>query len=622
MRGSGVLAWLAFALSFGVAASHPANAEEFVTEPQAPITDVSGSSGATQMASISELERTWFGAGAAFDRKARQTRRRALEVGSTGLEPAARALIASDDGERDLENRRLAVMIAPELPIAHMSLAVAQWRAGEYRESVASVFGSLVAIPRHLEATIWLAGSLLLMLAAVFVFGSIAFMLVVGISGFARASHDLGDLLSKRMPGFARAALLCAVVGLPIALGEGLLGLVLGIFGIGVVYGGPRHRAVLAMAAVLLILGLQPILKLAGTVLDALDADPVATASLAVIRDNATPAQVALLSDAELQGDALAARMLAVRAMRHGDREQAQRRHRSLFEQQAKDPMVLTALGNWAFRDGRINEAIGYYERAQAVEESAVLLFNLSQAYARAFQMEEFELTMQRAQALGHESVDELADFGDTELVADIGVPIGPIRDRMLTAADGQGFVDAAMATLAPGRLGQTPFHLAGGFVVVFLLGSLLTSRFQHAGGCSRCGRRICARCDDSMWSADLCDGCHHLFNRPQGTDPQLRMARLQALRRREERIDKIATTVSVLVPGLSGLLAKRPDLSFVSLLFFVSAVVLFVWRHGAVPDPIAVGSIGTVAFMLAGCLMTLLYIASMLTGIVLRRSQ
>lgn len=622
MRWSVVLAWWAFALSLGVAASRPASADEFVTDPQAPIAEAFASPGVTSVASVSELERTWFGAGAAFDRRARQTRRRALEIGSSGLEPAARALVASEAGDRELEHRRLAVMLAPELPIAHMSLAAAQWRAGEVRESVASVFRSLVAVPRHLEATIWLVGSLLLMLATVFVCGSIAFMLVVGISGFARASHDLGDLLSKRMPGFARAALLCAGVGLPIALGEGLLGLVLAIFGIGVVYGGPRHRAVLAMAAVLLFLGLQPILGMAGTALDALDADPVATASLAVIRDNATSAQVALLGDAELQGDALAARMLAVRAARHGDRAQAQRRHQSLFEQQAADPMVLTALGNGAFREGRIREAIDYYERAQAVEESAVLMFNLSQAYARAFRMEEFELTMQRAQALGHESVGELADFGDTELVADIRIPIAPIRDRMLAAANGQAFVDAAMATLAPGRLGETPLHLAGGFVLVFLLGSLLTSRFQHAGGCARCGRRICARCDDSMWSADLCDGCHHLFNRPQGTDPQLRMARLQALRKREVRIDKIATTVSLLIPGLSGLLARRPDLSFVSLLFFASATVLFVWRHGAVPDPIAVGSIGTVAFVSAGCLMTLLYIAVMLTGIVLRRSQ
>jgi tetratricopeptide (TPR) repeat protein len=621
MRGTMVWGWAALALAFHTAAPLHAAAEQSALVI-APVSPSAMDSPQVAMASTSELERTWFGSGAALHQRATTTRRRALEVGANGLEAAALALIASDDAEKSVEHRRLAVALAPDLPIAHMSLAAAHWRAGEYRESFARVFSSLVAIPRHLEASIWLVGSLLLMLATVFVCGSIAFVLAVGASGFARAAHDLGDLISKRTPGFARAALLCAVIGLPVAFGEGLLGLLLGVFGIGVVYGGSRHRAVLAMAAVLLLLGLYPILKLAGTALEALDADPVASASLAVVRDNASPAQIDLLHDADLQGDELAARMLAVHAMRQGDRAQAQERYSRLFEQQAADPMVLTALGNMAFRDGRIAAAIDYYEKAQAVEESAVLMFDLSQAYARAFRMEEFELTMQRAQTLGHAKVAELSEFGDPELVADIGVPIAAIRDRMLKAAEGQTFVDSAVAILAPGRLGETPLHLAGGFALVFVLGSLLTSRFQHAGGCSRCGRRICVRCDDSMWSADLCDACHHLFNRPQGTDPQLRMARLQALRQREVRIEKVAATASLLVPGVAGLLAKRPDLSFVSLLFFVSAVVLFVWRNGAVPDPLAVGHVGTLAFVFAGCLMTLLYMAVMLSGILLRRSQ
>lgn len=621
MRGTMVWGCLTLALAVHVAAPLSAAADEslLVVAPTAPPAIAPPQ---IALASTSELERTWFGTGAPLHQRAAKTRRRALEVGANGLDPAALALIASDDAEKSVEHRRLAVALAPDLPIAHMSLAGAHWRAGEYRESFARVFSSLVAIPRHLEASIWLVGSLLLMLATVFVAGSIAFVLVVGASAFARASHDLGDLLSKRTPAFARAALLCAVIGLPVALGEGLLGLLLGVFGIGVVYGGSRHRVVLAMAAVLLLLGLYPILKLAGTALEALDADPVATASLAVVRDDASPAQIALLLDADLQGDALAARMLAVLAMRRGDHAQARERYTRLFEQQAADPMVLTALGNMAFREGRIDAAIDYYQRAQAVEESAVLMFDLSQAYARAFRMEEFELTMQRAQALGPATVAELSEFGDPDLVADIGVPIAVIRDRMLTAADGQTFVDSVVASLAPGRLGETPFHLAGGFLLVFVVGSLLTSRFQHAGGCARCGRRICARCDDSMWSADLCDACHHLFNRPQGTDPQLRMARLQALRKREVRIEKVATTASVFVPGVAGLLAKRPDLSFVSLLMFVSAVVLFVWRNGAVPDPLAVGHAGTLAFVFAGCLMTLLYMAVMLSGILLRRSQ
>lgn len=594
--------------------------------PAAMAFEVSGG-GAVALASASpktdsELERAWFGAGATLDLRAERARRRALEVGADNLEPAARALVATDDPTRALENGRLAVQLAPDLPIAHMALAGAYWRAGQYRDCLSQIFKSLAAIPRHLEASIWLVGSLLVVVAAVLIGGSLAFSFAVGAAGFSRASHDLGDLLSNHMPGFARAALLCALVGVPVALGEGLVGLMLGVLGIGVVYGGPRHRVVLALAVALFMVGLYPALQLAGTALDALDADPIATASLAVVRDAAMPAQITLLQEAELQGDDLAARILAVRAMRQGDTDRARERFVRLFEEKAADPLVLTTLGNMAFRSGRTDEAIDYYERAQAVEESAVLMFDLSQAYARDFRMEEFELTMQRAQVLDANVVNELSAFADPEFVVDMPFPIVPIRNRMLAEADGRALVDSVVAIVAPGWLGESPLHMAGAFALVLFGGGLVSSRFQHAGRCGRCGRRICARCDDSMWSSDLCDGCHHLFNRPQGTDPQLRMARISALRKRESRIDKLSTFASVAVPGVSGLLARRPDLAFVSILFFAATVALLIWRGGVVPDPLAVGNAGPLAFVASGVLMFLLYMGVMFSGILIRRSQ
>lgn len=612
MRGTfGVLILLAVAL---MSAPPAAPASETDAPPL--------STGAASPGESSGLERAWFGAGASLERRAEHTRRRALEVGADNLEPAARALLAADDEDHALRNARLAVGLAPDLPIAHMTLAGAYWREGEYRECFAQIFASLAAIPRHLEASLWIAASLLVVISAVFVAGSLAFVFAVGVAGFSRAAHDLGDLLSSHLPGFARSALLFALIGIPVALGEGLLGLMLGVLGIGFVYGGPRYRVVLGLAVALFMLGLYPLLQLAGTALDALDADPVATASLAVVRDTARPAQVALLQEAELQGDGLAARVLAARSMRLGDFDRARERFGRLFEEDAADPLVLTSLGNMAFRAGRTDEAIGFYERARAVGESAVLLFDLSQAYARGFRMEEFELTLQRAQTLDADVVAELSGFADPGFVADVPFPIAPIRSRMFARADGGALVDAAVAVVAPGWIGRSPTHVAAAFLLVLLGGSLLTGRYQQAGRCGRCGRRICARCDDSMWSSELCDGCHHLFNRPQGTDPQLRMTRISALRRREARVEKASTLASVVVPGVSGLLARRPDLSLVSILFFLAAVALFAWRGGVVPDPLAVGHAGPLAFVAAGVVMFLLYAGVMLSGILIRRSQ
>jgi hypothetical protein len=98
-------------------------------------------------------------------------------------------------------------------------------------------------------------------------------------------------------------------------------------------------------------------------------------------------------------------------------------------------------------------------------------------------------------------------------------------------------------------------------------------------------------------------------------------MARLQSLRARESRLEKIYTGIAVLVPGASGLLAKRPDLGFMGLFFFTWSVVLLVWREGVVPDPLSMGSAGGLAFLAAGIVMALLYLGVLLGGLMIRRS-
>lgn len=583
-----------------------------------------GPSRAEQLAAMgyrSEIERTWFEAGSVNSVRGQQTRRRALELGAENLNGVARALIADESQNQALSNRLLAVRLAPDLPLAHMALAQEQWRSGDYREALERVARSVMAIPRNLDATVWLVGSLLLMFGTVLVASSLVFMLAIGASVFSHAAHDLGDLISTRTPAFSRAALICAVVLLPLTLGEGPLGLVLVVFAIGFIYGGPRHRMVLVLAAVLLVMGLYPMMRVAGTVLTALDADPIAAAALSVARGTETSSQVELLLEAERHDDDLAERALAVRARRVGDVAEAEERMQRLLASAPDDAQALTTLGNIAFHAGRTEDAIAFYEKAQASEPSAILMFNLSQAYAKTFRMQELEHALAMGQELGPAIVGELSRMGDTEFVADPPFPMASIRGRMLQAAAAGGFSAPLIRVLAPGRLGESWLHLAGGFFFFALVGALLSGRYQHASRCARCGRRICARCDDSMWSSDLCDGCHHLFNRPQGTDPIMRMARLQELRERESRQEKIKTIAAVVVPGAAGLLAKRPDLAFMGLILFAWAAVLLVWRGGVVPDPLAMGGAGSIAFVLAGVVMAFLYLVVLVSGLVIRRN-
>jgi len=568
----------------------------------------------------SQLESSWFEGSPDLLKRAERLERLTLEYG-TDMENAARAIVVSESGEDSLALARLAVRIAPGLPMAHMALARALVEAGEYGDALPAMIRGIASIPRHLEASLWLVGSLLLMLASVLIAASLVFIAVIGFSRCRDAAHDLGDLLSRKLPGFARAAMLASLMSLPLLAGEGLLGLLLVLFAIGFAYGTRKHRTTLVVSAVMAVLGLYPVLHGAGMVLGALDADPVASASLSLIRGTETPNELALLAHHERQGDELAARVLAMRSSRMGEMLDAEARFQRLASRVPGDVAALSALGNLSFRQGRTEEAIKYYERAGAVSAPAVLLFNLSQAYAKAFRMEEMEQSLQLAQNLDADTAMTLSAFGDTELVADLPFEMERIRARMLHAANGGAFSSVALGMLAPGRAGGGWKVTATAFGLAALLAGLIAGRFRHASLCERCGRRICARCDDGMWSNVMCDSCHHLFHRPQGTDPELRMARLEALRRRGDRLDKIKTACSMIVPGASGLFAKRPGLCLAGIVFFAWAAVLFLWRNGAVPDPLAVGSAGPLAFVLAGCGAALLYAGVVASGLMIRRS-
>jgi tetratricopeptide (TPR) repeat protein len=553
--------------------------------------------------------------------RAARAKPRALALGVDNLDVAARALLISDGSSNELGNAMLAARLAPDLPLARVALARAYWSEGEYLSAFREAVEGLLAIPRNLEATFWLAGSALTMIVVVLAAASLFFMVVLGVASFARASHDLGDLLSRNTPDFSRAALLGSALLLPLALGEGVMGLALACFALAFVYGGARHRMALVLAATLMIIGLYPLARVAGTVLDAMESDPLASAVLAVVTGEESAADVALL-EAAAGDEFMADHALAMRARRGGHLEDARARYEILQEAQPRNPVVLTNYANLRFASGESEAAVDLYERSATIVDSATLMFNLSQAYARLFRIEEFEHTLRLAQSIDADVVANLSRLGNAEFVADLPFPQAAIRSRFLASANGEGYARVARDFFAPGLLGQSWSHTLGSFGLAALLAVVLAGRFEQASRCTRCGRRICTRCDSTVWNSETCDGCHHLFQRPESTDPALRMARLAELRGREERMGRIATALSLLVPGVAGLLARRPDLSFVGILLFVAALTLFVWRDGVVPDPLVVGGAGTFLFILAGSLALFAYCLVVLTGILIRRSS
>ncbi len=568
----------------------------------------------------SEVERAWFNGGRSLSNRALSARTRALQLGAGNYEAAARAMLAPKaDGTR-LERSLLAVRLSPDLPMARMELAAANLEEGQYLTAAREAIAGVEAIPRNLEATLWLAASLLAMFAAVLTLGSMTFIVWVGVSVFRHAAHDFGDLVSRQMPEFARVALLGSVMLVPVVLGEALMGVVLGLFLLGFSYCEAGYRRALALAAVLMLLGIYPVTRLAGVALTSLDSDPVAAAADAVVRSMTAPGDVATLASAA-QDDGLAEAALALHERRSGDSDVAKARYERLLAQNPTDPVVLAVLSNMHFERGNNEQAIKLGERAAALTRSATLLFNLSQVYARSFRMDEFEGAMAQAQLVNASVVADLSRTKAPDFVADLGFRTSSIRDRMIQRAGGERFVDPVSRAIMPGRIGERWQTTAAVFAAAAVLGLLIGGRWERASNCRRCGRRICGRCDGTVWNSQICDGCHHLFHRPETTDPAMRMARLGELRARETRVGRLVTAASLLVPGVAGLVAKRPDLSFLGLVFFAWAVVLVLWRDGVVVDPLAIGAAGPLLFGAAAGTAVLGYALIVGLGLMIRRN-
>ena len=571
------------------------------------------------------IERAWHAPAASLEQRIVRTRRSALSSGAWNLDSAARAIAAGAVEGDPLERAQAAVVLAPDLPAARMDLARALWLHGDSPMSaIRSAVEAVRAIGRHLEASLWFAGTALYVLAAALVIGSLLAILVAGVFVAAHAAHDLGHLVSANAPVFAQYALLGAVLLVPLVLGEGGLGLALAALALAIVYARPAQRVALGLAAAALVAGLHPVARAAGAVLEAFPSDPVARAAYTSAQGLASPVELARL-EAAAETDALAARGLAIHARRTGNLGTADAVYQRLLQEEPADLVLMNNAANVRLELGHMESALDLYGRALDLEESPVVLFNLSQAYGRAFQVDDLNHTLALAQAVDPELVAELMALqgGESEgFVVDLPLPNRVMWSRVLESGRGGGIAAEFRAPLVSGRLGRDAELLAAGALCIVLVGSLIGARFQPSRWCGRCGGRMCPRCDGGGGEGDLCESCTRLFLHPEKTDRKLRLARVNELREREDRVNRVAALVSMLVPAAAGLLAKRWLASLLGGFCFALSLCFLVWRGGVVPDPLVAGAAAPFVFVGVSALAFLFYAAVVATSLAARGSR
>jgi tetratricopeptide (TPR) repeat protein len=541
-----------------------------------------------------------------------RTRAAALKLGLRNVEPAARALLAGGSSEISVARAEDAATLAPDLPSAHMARARAYWKDGDPTGALRATLEALAALDRDLESSLWLRASGAVLLCATLVFGAFVFIALAFVTVVRRAAHDVGDWISTEMPEFARAALLGVMLAAPILLGEGPIGLALVLFGLGCLFGDARRRVALGIAAVMLLGGTFYATRLVGASLGALGSDPLAHAVAAAEAGNASPIQIARLERAA-PTSARAAAALALRAKRTGYMDEANARFSELLAEMPNDPVLANNAANVRVALGDPQSAIELYRTAARRLDSALVYYNLSQAYGLAIELEEQDRALSRAQSLDLAVVDELSDLhsllGST-FVADLATPLPELREHLFAAAEKTSTGQTLLSRWAPGVLGREPVACVAAFGFLALVAAALGKRLARSTSCRRCGGRLCPRCDGARAPGSVCLACARLFHRPETTDPALRAARLAELERRNAWRGRLTLLTSLGVPGGAGLVASRPFLALFGVLLFCAIATCVVSRGGVVPDPLALGGAGRLATWLVTSILGVIYLA------------
>jgi tetratricopeptide (TPR) repeat protein len=546
-----------------------------------------------------------FAADGPLEERVRRVRQAALAYGMRHLEAAARAVLLDESLGPPLARARVAAELAPELPDAHVALARALWTEQlAVGPALAALGAGALAVPSHLEASVWLRGSLLAVASRAASTGAVLFLLVAAARFLLAPARQLAQH-ADALPLSSAAAVVVAALLLPAALGEGLAGLALSAAAVVLLHGERAERVAAGGALLLLVLGLGPLASLAGSEIAILGADPVAEASYATEQGPAGPLERARI-DAAHEDDVAVARALALRARRRGDFASADARLAPFVVAADAPASLLHNAANLRAALGRDDEAITLYERAAASSPSPIILFHLARAYGHAIRLDEHEAALTRAQALDGAAIDDLtALMADAPpgVALDLAAEVGALRARLRSAAAGERVAAELRQEIAPGALGDGALGLAVACVVV-ALSALAAARFLPV--------------------ADAAAGSYHagvaeLLQDRSTRDSSVRMARLAELRLRQRRLDRLALAASLALPGAAGLVARRPLLGLLGALLFAASTTAFAGRAGVVPDPLAAGALGGLLLTVAAALAGTAYLAVTALAVALR---
>jgi len=523
---------------------------------------------------LQKLSAAWAIPAAGLDERVERLQKAGAALGLANLEGPAQALLFDDVGS-DYERARAARALAPELPAAHAAMARAAWAEGEPGTAWRALVQATGAVGRHVESRSWLglfAWHAVWWAALLAGAGFLLLALAVALPSVTRRL----EAVAPGLPAAARLAALGALLLLPAAFGEGLLGVVLAGAALAAVKGGGTQRLALAAAGLLTLAAVFPLLDAAAGARVDLAQQATLSASQQVERGVASPVERTRVAD--LAGvDAAAGRALALAERRAGAHAAADARFAKWMEGAGPEALANAATARFAL--GHRKEAVALLERAARGGDDPIILFNLSQAYGGVVAIESQNTALAKAQALDADRTHQLvATFGPGQMVDRPLRPQtpAPLASTSLEAGDGVSSRQVAASLrrrLAPGRLGHSPALAAAALLAALILGSLAGALLERAG----------------QGEADLRTRIADLIENRLG-DAAERLQRLAELRRREALQARAERFFQFLVPGAAGLLGERPVLAWAGFLWAAIFVSLALIGRSLPAQPLTLG--------------------------------
>ena len=519
------------------------------------------------------------------------------ERGHRELPVLAWALLDAARSQQQNELAELAAELAPSSPGVRFEAARL---TGKPLELVAAV----AALAHDLPGLLWLIALAGIALLGGLLALALGVCLAAALRGLPLHGHAFGHRMTAQEPPAWPGVLLCVagLCALPL-FGVGLVALIAtaGALGALRLSRGQTLRLALALVALGATLGLgidwvTPALVAGGRESDLISA-------WRIDRGEALPGDLARVEHASARrpDETLFRFALATDWKRRGV---LARVDQLLGDPSASAEPALRAAafnlrGIARLAEGNLAEAIPAFERARSAEESAAVMFNLSQAYGRALLLSEQEAAFAAASALDDEVVNRYLAAEGASVHSVLIQPPLQLSLYLARALEPSSESRALASELRERLLGPLERdRLWLGLPALGVLACVLRS--SSVTRCSRCKRPLCARCSREAKTAGTCSRCVRLFVKREHTDPRMRKLQLDLDRRRERQAQLRLAAAALVAPGSADLLEER-WLRGMALLFGLGLGLGLLRAPQILPLPWELAGLGEVAPYVAG---------------------